>query len=67
MRAAVDGAGDIAAEGDEEFVYGGELLRGADVKRDGVGIEVVLSDIVGIGDVVEALCHFCGEGVGRGG
>lgn len=56
------GAGDVAAEGDEEVVYGGELLWGANVKGDGAGIEVVLGCVVGVSDVVETLCHFCGRG-----
>lgn len=68
MGSAMDGTGDIATEGDEEFVYGGELLWGANVKGDGAGIEVVLGDIVGVRDVVETLRHFCEEGdEGRGG
>ena len=62
---AVDGPRDIATEGNEELVYGGKLLWGANVKGDGAGVEVVL-DIVGVGEVVETLCHVCGEDEGRG-
>lgn len=63
---AVNGSGDIATEGDEEFVYGGELLWSAHVKGDGTGIKVVLSDVVGVCNVVETIHHFCGEDEERG-
>ena len=55
LGVAVDGAGDIATEGDEELVYGSKLLWGANVKGDGAGVKVVLGDVVGVGDVVETV------------
>lgn len=66
MGGAMYGTGDVAAECDEEFVYCGELLWCTDVKGDGAGIEVVLGDIMGVSDVIETLCHFCGEDEGGG-
>lgn len=59
------GRGDISTEGNEELVYGGEFLWSANVEGDGAGIKVVLGDIVGVDDVVETLCHFCGKDEGR--